>query len=454
MIEKNERENLGLLKEKYKETFSDVTFDGEVVSFSFLDLKIADDFYEETLKKGFKSIFSFKPGSYPKVDIDITGVDSFLEPITYIIDYVNDWQSRIERFADKEIYYVANPSDDFINSLPKKTWQGVPSIAVTKKGRLFICIYTGGESEPHPDNYTALYYSDDNGKSWSKPVFITYSNRETCVQTIDLQAFINKEGKLQLFWAQRDYLKNKRFVNNYGCYFYDESYSCFTCEIIDPDAQVLEFTTPVFMSKGLCRNKPIELTDGSTLYFAYESSSNNYCMTKTFDGKNFERITGGKKLPTLFDESMGYELKDGSIKMYARTSVDCLAQSVSYDKGKTWTDGERTEILNANSRFYIGRTPSGKILLINNDQKNTAKHERSNLTVYLSDDDGKTFKYKKMLDDRVGVSYPDVDFYDGKIYVIYDRGRDIENKLVLSIFTEEEITAENFNPSKKYVLDI
>ena len=140
--------------------------------------------------------------------------------------------------------------------------------------------------------------------------------------------------------------------------------------------------------------------------------------------------------------------------MYARTSVDCLALSISYDKGKTWTDGERTEILNANSRFYIGRTPSGKILLINNDQKNTAKHERSNLTVYLSDDDGKTFKYKKMFDDRVGVSYPDVDFYDGKIYVIYDRGRDIENKLVLSIFTEEEITAENFNPSKKYVLDI
>jgi hypothetical protein len=140
--------------------------------------------------------------------------------------------------------------------------------------------------------------------------------------------------------------------------------------------------------------------------------------------------------------------------MYARTSVDCLAQSVSYDKGKTWTDGERTVILNANSRFYIGRTPSGKILLINNEQKNTPKHERSNLTVYLSDDDGKTFKYKKMLDDRVGVSYPDVDYCDGKIYVIYDRGRDIENKFVLSIFTEEEITAENFNPSKKYVLDI
>jgi predicted neuraminidase len=177
-------------------------------------------------------------------------------------------------------------------------------------------------------------------------------------------------------------------------------------------------------------------------------------MTKTFDGKNFERITGGKKLPTPFDESMGYELMDGSIKMYARTSVDCLALSISYDKGRTWTDGERTEILNANSRFYIGRTPSGKILLINNDQKNTSKHERSNLTVYLSDDDGKTFKYKKMLDDRVGVSYPDVDFYDGKIYVIYDRGRDIENKLVLSVFTEEEITAENFNPRKKYVLDI
>jgi hypothetical protein len=40
MIEKNERENLGLLKEKYKETFSDVSFNEVTVSFSFLDLKI------------------------------------------------------------------------------------------------------------------------------------------------------------------------------------------------------------------------------------------------------------------------------------------------------------------------------------------------------------------------------------------------------------------------------
>lgn len=443
-----------VFKEQFKQTFSDVGYDGKFFSFYFLDLKIADDFYEEAVKEGFESNFLFEPGSFPRVDINVIDEDSFFQSITNIVSYINDWQSRIQRFADKEAYCAPNPDDNFLNSLPKRTWQGVPSIAVTKKGRIFVSIYTGGEMEPHPDNYTALYYSDDDGQSWSKPIFVTYSNREKLVQTIDLELFIDRDGKLQLFWAQRDYLFNKRFVNNFGCYFYDGAYSCYNCQILDPDAEVLEFTKPVYMSKGLCRNKPIELTDGGTLYFPYESSSDSYFATKTFDGKNFERIVGGKKLPTPFDEPMGYQLKDGSIKMYARTSVGCLALSYSFDNGKTWTDGERTEFLNANSRFYIGRTPSGNILLLNNDQKDVEKHKRSNLTVYLSDDDGKTFKYKRLLDGREGVSYPDVDFYNGKIYVVYDRGRDIENKIVLSIFTEEEIKSEDFNPNKKYVLDI
>ena len=75
-------------------------------------------------------------------------------------------------------------------------------------------------------------------------------------------------------------------------------------------------------------------------------------------------------------------------------------------------------------------------MLVNNDDREI----RHKMTVYLSDDDGATFKYKR----RVGnpahlTSYPDVDFYDGKIYLTYDHERTGAKEILLSVFTEEDI---------------
>ena len=49
---------------------------------------------------------------------------------------------------------------------------------------------------------------------------------------------------------------------------------------------------------------------------------------------------------------------------------------------------------------------------------------RNNLTAMLSDDDGKTWPYKLLLDERSDVSYPDAkEADDGSIYLTYDRER-------------------------------
>lgn len=62
------------------------------------------------------------------------------------------------------------------------------------------------------------------------------------------------------------------------------------------------------------------------------------------------------------------------------------------------------------------------------------------MSVWLSDDDGESWKYKKLIDDPSHhLTYPDADFYDGKIYITYDRGRRFENEIHLLVTTEEEI---------------
>ena len=50
--------------------------------------------------------------------------------------------------------------------------------------------------------------------------------------------------------------------------------------------------------------------------------------------------------------------------------------------------------------------------------------KRDHLTALLSEDDGKTWKYKLLLDERNYVSYPDVaEGPDGYLYIVYDRER-------------------------------
>lgn len=68
-------------------------------------------------------------------------------------------------------------------------------------------------------------------------------------------------------------------------------------------------------------------------------------------------------------------------------------------------------------------------MLINHVGYPTGSKERSHLTALLSEDDGKTFPYSLLLDERNYVSYPDVaEDADGFLYVIYDRERGGKSK--------------------------
>ena len=156
-------------------------------------------------------------------------------------------------------------------------------------------------------------------------------------------------------------------------------------------------------------------------------------------GKTYTHRYGAKKVATMFDEAMAYQKKDGSIRMFARNNLGELAESYSYDNGETWTEARLTGIESANTRFFVARTPEGRILLINNDDRK----ERRNMTIYLSEDDGETWKYKRCIDARNDVSYPDADFYGNQIYMVYDRERCGAREILFLKFSEEEIMNGN-----------
>ena len=146
------------------------------------------------------------------------------------------------------------------------------------------------------------------------------------------------------------------------------------------------------------------------------------------------------------------ELRDHRLWMLVRTEYG-IGQSFSSDMGRTWSPGADSRLGGPNSRFFIRRLASGRLLLVNHADTapNVAVERflagqtwrpRSHLTAVLSEDDGKTWQGGLLLDGRDAVSYPDGDQdTSGLIRVIYDRDRYKEGEIILATFREEDVLA-------------
>ena len=343
---------------------------------------------------------------------------------------------------------ILNPTDPKYTDVTIRQFQGCPTIAATRGGRLYVGWYSGGVREPHIDNFNLLVYSDDQGKSWSRPLLVIPSSRERLVHALDIQLWLSPDGRLYVYWVQNNVkpaIKNPDGSYVYpgyesdGYIFNDFTHAewCVVCDA--PDAENPVFGEPRYVDRGFLRCKPLVTSGGRILNFNYDQTSEYYGYSYSDDNcESFTHAYGGKKLPTPFDESMAYERRDGSIRMLARTSVGYAAESISYDDGISWTDGALTDIPNANTRLYVSRTPSGRVIMVGNDSSKS----RCRMTVYLSDDDGKSWGCKRCIDEREALSYPDVDFHDGRIYLVYDRERSGEGsakEILFASFTEEDI---------------
>lgn len=295
---------------------------------------------------------------------------------------------------------------------PHRIWQGIPGIEVTCGGRIFMTFYSGGTRE-EIGNYACLIQSDD-GIVFSEPIAVALREGDRC---FDPCLWIDPLGRLWWTWAVAP-----------------TEHAVYATICDDPDAEELVFCEPFIIGREVMMNKPTVLSTGEWLFpiavwsgvtvigHMYDSDETErlaFVYRSADNGKSFVRL-GGSDIPKRsFDEHMILERRDGSLAMYVRANYG-IGVSYSYDRGKTWTEGKNSGLGGPSSRFYIGRLRSGRVLLINH----TNFKGRNNLTALLSEDDGRTWKYRLMLDERNNVSYPDVkEAEDGYIYVAYDRER-------------------------------
>ena len=320
---------------------------------------------------------------------------------------------KYERCRGNMCMLITDPKKLLQYDAPHRVWQGIPGIEVTKKGRIFVTFYSGKISET-VGNYCLLLKSDDGGESFGKPIAAVYAGED--YRCYDPCLWIDPLGRLWFFWA---------YAPDHG------AFGAF-CE--DPDAEVLQWSDPVRMGKDVMMNKPTVLKNGDWLFpiavwkrvlpVIWHQSEDTHRLAFAFrskdQGKTFEQLGGSDVAGRTFDEHMILELRDGRLAMYVRTNYG-IGVSYSSDGGKTWSEGEDTGWGGPDSRFFIRRLKSGRILLINHWNY----IGRSHLTAMISENEGKTWPYKLLLDDRQSVSYPDaVEAPDGNIYIVYDRERD------------------------------
>lgn len=303
----------------------------------------------------------------------------------------------------------------------KRLWQGIPSIGMSKGGRIFATYYSGGWRED-VGNFVILIKSDDDGVTFSEPI---------------LAAVPDDSHRCYDATLWKDPLDRLWFIYSV---MPDHSVWAMICD--DPDADELVWNEPKPIGFDVMLNKPTVLSSGEWLFpmavwrrgmlvggkpeLETKQPERGVFIFKTNDNGATFTLHSYKRFPMVdFEEPMLYERQNGVLRMLIRTTYG-IGEASSYDRGKTWNTPIRSDIKGPCSRFHIARLSSGRMMLINHYDFDN----RNNLTVFLSDDDGATWPHRLLLDGRNEVSYPDAVEHNGFIYIIYDRERgDVKRNL-------------------------
>lgn len=319
------------------------------------------------------------------------------------------------------------------HSLASRKFQGIPSLAISSNGRLWATWYAGKTPGEDENNYVVVASSLDNGKTWTEE-FIVDPDGEGPLRAFDPELWIDPDGKLWSFWSQT--IKHDGTIASVWAKTND-----------NPDDENSQWSEPRRITDGIMMCKPTVLSSGEWLLPAstWRDTDNSARVVITTDKGQTFSIRGACNVPEKvrnYDEHMIIEKNDKSLWMAIRTSYG-IGESFSIDKGKTWSPLVPSSIQHPSARFFIRRLLSGKLLLVKHGPINE-RTDRSHLTAYLSEDDGLTWFGGLLLDERIGVSYPDgQQTSDGTIHIIYDYSRTREREILMTRFTEEDVVKGN-----------
>jgi hypothetical protein len=322
---------------------------------------------------------------------------------------------------------IPNPPPMYSSST--RRFQGISSMAVAPGGRLWTVWYGGVGPTEDQFNYVIAATSSDGGTTWSDEKLVIDPDGVGTVRAFDPQAWVDPNGTLWVIWAQ-----------SIG---HDSSIAGTWAITTDqPGVENPVWSDPVRLTDGIMMGKPIVLTTGEWVLPAAIWGTDNSCrMVVSLDQGVSWQLRGAANVPSEYrsaDEHMLVERLDGSLLMWIRTKYG-IGESTSEDRGATWSAVVPSDVQHPVARFFIWRLASGNLLLVKHGGIDELTG-RTDLTAFISKDDGETWEGGLLLDDRSAISYPDgMQDADGTIYITYDRARTTECEILMARFTEAEV---------------
>lgn len=340
---------------------------------------------------------------------------------------------------------IVNPGAEYADTA--RSWQGIPGIESTTKGRLWATWYSGDVGEGAMGNYAMVASCADVGQRWTKPLVIQGPQG---TRIGDPLPWIDPKGRLWVFYTQLTAKTEGNPLLRATCAIRTD----------DPSSAAPKWTEPfVVATDGILFGKPIVRSDrawiapffvtGKPTWADKVAGKETGTLISTDGGTTWTWL-GGTDVPdhlVNFSEATLAQRKDGSLWTVIRTSVG-LYESTSSDGGRTWTEVKPLPGFEKgpSTRACMTKLASGAFMLVYHDAppNKGGSYSRARMTVWLSDDEGRTWPHKLLLDDRDRVSYPDaVQAADGRLFITYDWGRYQagEKAVLISVLREEDIRA-------------
>lgn len=344
------------------------------------------------------------------------------------------------------------------------------SIVETPEGDLIVCWFHG-KGERKDDTLVISGARKNKGSdTWSEP-FVMADNHGLPDQNCTL--FIDPDGRLWLFWISaidnlvRSYFLKYRYSTDYegdGPPVWDWQDAIFCLpkdadtvfvENLEKRVEQLKATTEIseerkaeylsrieerketygdklFQRLGwMPRQPPIMLSDKRMILGLYSDTFN--CSMFAFTEDAGETWEFSRPLAQRGIQPSIVQKKNGNLVAYMRDSP-VVRQAESSDGGMTWEE-RSLDIPNSGSSVAVLGLQSGNWILAVND----VPRGRHHLSLYLSQDEGKTWvrkRYLEKLDPEKGKatgSYPTlIQTEDGSIHLTYthENGAEFEGKTI------------------------
>jgi predicted neuraminidase len=303
----------------------------------------------------------------------------------------------------------------------------------------FLLAYHGGTGEYEADTAVWATRLEAGAKRWSAPYVIADTPFHGDGNPVIWQG---PAGRVWLFYVVR-----------YGKTWAD---SRIQCKVSGDGARTWSDSFMLAFEPGMMvRSHPIVLADGDYLLPIYHEQGNDPEQVSADCTSLFLRYhpeTGAWTPTPPIRSRLGNiqpavaQLTPEHLVCYCRRGGDYegrpdgfMVRSESRDGGRTWSPGENAPFPNPNAAVEFLRLQSGHLLLIFNDSFTN----RTPLTAALSTDAGKTFPYRRNIQEGRGdFAYPyAIQARDGKIHLVFtSQERSVINR---AIFDERWLVETN-----------